>query len=70
MSNRDLFRSQALATLQNAWVSSKATLLEVLDARRLLLDARQEQKRALAARHAASYALSALIGGLTKTPTH
>ena len=61
---------QALATLQNAWVSSKATLLEVLDARRLLLDARQEQKRALAARHAASYSLSALVGGLSKTPTH
>jgi outer membrane protein TolC len=61
---------QALATLQNAWVSSKATLLEVLDARRLLLDARQEQKRALAARHAASYSLSALVGGLTKTPAH
>lgn len=61
---------QALATLQNAWVSSKATLLEVLDARRLLLDARTEQKRALAARHAASYSLSALVGGLTKTPAH
>ncbi len=61
---------QALATLQNAWVSSRATLLEVLDARRLLLDARQEQKRALAARHAASYSLSALVGGLTKTPAH
>jgi outer membrane protein TolC len=61
---------QALVTLQNAWVSSKATLLEVLDARRLLLDARQEQKRALAARHAASYSLSALLGGLTKTPAH
>ena len=60
---------QALATLQNAWVSSKATLLEVLDARRLLLDARQEQKRALAARHVAAYSLTALIGGLTKTPT-
>jgi cobalt-zinc-cadmium efflux system outer membrane protein len=61
---------QALVTLQNAWVSSKATLLEVLDARRLLLDARQEQKRALAARHVASYSLSALLGGLTKTPAH
>ncbi|MCF7787718.1 MAG: TolC family protein [Prosthecobacter sp.] len=59
---------QAIKTLQNAWVSSKATLLEVLDAQRLLLDARQEQKRALAARHAASYSLSALVGGLTKTP--
>jgi outer membrane protein, heavy metal efflux system len=59
----------ALATLQNAWVSSKATLLEVLDARRLLLDARQEQKRALAARHAATYSLNALLGGLSKTPT-
>ncbi len=61
---------QALSTLQNAWVSSKATLLEVLDARRLLLDARQEQKRALAARHVAAYSLTALIGGLIKAPTH
>jgi cobalt-zinc-cadmium efflux system outer membrane protein len=61
---------QAVATLQNAWVSSKATLLEVLDARRLLLDARQEQKRALAARHVASYSLTALTGGLTQSPTH
>lgn len=60
---------QALVTLQNAWVSSKATLLEVLDARRLLLDARQEQKRALAARHAASYSLTALTGGLTQKTT-
>jgi outer membrane protein, heavy metal efflux system len=61
---------QALGTLQDAWVSSKATLLEVLDARRLLLDARQEQKRALAARHIASYSLTALTGGLTKISPH
>ena len=55
---------KTLETLRSAWVSSKATLLEVLDARRLLLDARLEQKRALAARHAASYSLMALTGTL------
>lgn len=69
-SNEVLPRSEkTLATLQSAWVSSKATLLEVLDARRLLLDARLEQKRALAARHVASYSLAALTGGLAKTNT-
>ncbi len=58
---------KALETLQNAWVSSKATLLEVLDARRSLLEARQEQKRALAASHVAYQALSAITGGNIKT---
>ncbi|WP_176159237.1 TolC family protein [Prosthecobacter debontii] len=54
---------EAVETIQNAWISSKATLLEVLDARRSLLEARQEQKRALAARHVAAQALIALTGG-------
>lgn len=54
---------KAVETTQNAWVSSKATLLEVLDARRLLLDAQAEQKRALASRHVADQALIAITGG-------
>jgi outer membrane protein TolC len=53
---------KAVETLQGAWVSSKATLLEVLDARRSLLEARQEQKRALAAQHVAMQSLAALMG--------
>lgn len=54
---------KAVETTQSAWVSSKATLLEVLDARRLLLDAQAEQKRALASRHVADQALIAITGG-------
>ncbi|MBB5036366.1 TolC family protein [Prosthecobacter dejongeii] len=57
---------KTVETLQNAWVSSKATLLEVLEARRALLQARQEQKRALAAQTVAAQALSALTGSLVK----
>ena len=48
--------------LQNAWISSKATLLEVLEARRALLQARQEQKRSLAAQHVAAHSLASLTG--------
>lgn len=59
---------KTVETLQNAWVSSKATLLEVLEARRALLQARQEQKRALAAQNVATQALSALTGSLV-TPS-
>ena len=64
--NRDVLpkAEKAVETLQNAWISSKATLLDVLDARRALLDARQDQQRALAARHAASHSIAALIGSL------
>ncbi len=59
---------KAVETTQNAWVSSKATLLEVLDARRLLLDAQAEQKRALAPRHVADQALIAITGGHLQKP--
>ena len=51
---------QALETIQNAWVSSKATLLEVLDAHRTLLEARQESVRAQAAAEAARQSLTSL----------
>ena len=54
---------KAVETIQSAWVSSKSTLLEVLDARRTLIEAKQEQKRALASRHVADQALIALTGG-------
>ena len=56
---------KTLETLQSAWLSSKSTLLDVLDARRALLGARQEKQRALAARHAAVWSLNALTGSLT-----
>jgi cobalt-zinc-cadmium efflux system outer membrane protein len=58
----------ALETTQSAWVSSKASLLEVLDARRLLLEAKAEQKRALASRHVADQALIAITGGNLHKP--
>jgi outer membrane protein TolC len=51
---------KALDVTRSAWVSSKATLLEVLDSRRALLEARQEQKRASAAFHVALHSLAAL----------
>jgi cobalt-zinc-cadmium efflux system outer membrane protein len=51
---------QALETTQNAWISSKATLLEVLEARRALLNARQELKRSIAALHVAYHSIEAL----------
>ena len=59
---------KAVETLQNAWVSSKAALLDVLDARRSLLDARQERQRALAARHSAFQSVTALTGSLATSP--
>ncbi|HSI85453.1 MAG: TolC family protein [Candidatus Methylacidiphilales bacterium] len=55
---------QAVSTIADAWISSKATLLDVLDARRSYLDARQEQMRALAARHVSYYSFSATMGTL------
>ncbi len=53
----------SLEAIQGAWISSKATLLEVLEARRALLDARQEMKRAIAAEHVAQAGMEALTGG-------
>ncbi len=54
---------QALETIQNAWVSSQATLLEVLDAQRTLLESRQEAIRARAAAEAARQSLISLTTG-------
>jgi hypothetical protein len=47
--------------LQAAWISSKATLLEVLESRRALLSARLEQRRAVAAQSAALEKLRSII---------
>lgn len=54
---------KAVESIQSAWISAKSTLLDVLDARRTLIEAKQEQKRALASRHVADQALIALTGG-------
>ncbi len=56
---------KTVAAVQNAWVSSKATLLEVLESRRVLLETRQEQARAIGSQHAALAAITALTGGFT-----
>lgn len=40
---------KAVESAQNAWISSKASILEVLDARRSLLNARLEERRSVAA---------------------
>ncbi|MCB1209624.1 MAG: TolC family protein [Verrucomicrobiales bacterium] len=58
---------KAVETLQSAWVSSKATLLDVLDSRRALLDALQEKRRAVAAVQVAEQGLAALTGKLIQT---
>ncbi|RBP38609.1 outer membrane protein TolC [Roseimicrobium gellanilyticum] len=56
-------QEKTVEAVKNAWVSSKATLLEVLEARRMQLDTRMEMERALAAHHAALQSLTALTGG-------
>ncbi|HEY1080821.1 MAG TPA: TolC family protein [Prosthecobacter sp.] len=61
---------KTVETIQNAWISSKATLLEVLEARRTLLQARQEQKRSLAAQHVAAQMLASLSGSPIESPAH
>jgi outer membrane protein TolC len=58
---------RAMEAMRNAWISSKANLVEVLDTRRNLLMARQERQRALAASHVAAQNLSALTGGFSET---
>ena len=62
-------QEKALEATKNAWVSSKATLFEVLEARRTLLDARMEMERAVAAHHAALYSLTAVTGGFSASQT-
>lgn len=59
--------AKTVETLENAWISSRATLLDVLDARRALLQASLEQRRARASQQVASQALTALTGNLVPT---
>jgi len=53
--------SKAAEAVNNAWLSSKATLLEVLEARRSLLAVRLEERRFIAAHRAALETLRALV---------
>ena len=52
---------QAAESVQNAWISSKATLLEALDARRAALNARLEERRFAAAHRAAIETLRSIV---------
>lgn len=52
---------QAAESTQNAWISSKANLLEVLDARRAALTARLQERRQIAAHAAAIETLRSII---------
>lgn len=54
------FEEAAQAT-ESAWISAKATLLEVFEARRALLNARLEQRRFVAAHRAALETLRSII---------
>ena len=51
----------AAESTQNAWISSKANLLEVLEARRAALNARLEERRSIAAHNAALETLRAIV---------
>jgi outer membrane protein TolC len=53
---------KAAQAVENSWVSAKSTLAEVLEARRSLLSARMEQRRFVAAQHAALATLRSLRG--------
>jgi outer membrane protein, heavy metal efflux system len=52
---------QAAESTQNAWISSKANLLEVLESRRAALNARLEERRSIAAQHAALETLRSIV---------
>jgi outer membrane protein TolC len=52
---------KAVVSTENAWISSKASILEVLDARRSLLNARLEERRSMAAHRAALEMLRSII---------
>lgn len=59
---------KANKALQDAWISSKATLLDVLDSRRAVLSARLEERSAVAAYSAALQKLRSIIPPNTQTP--
>ncbi|MBN9688640.1 MAG: TolC family protein [Verrucomicrobia bacterium] len=52
---------KAAESTQNAWISSRASILEVLDARRLLLNAQLEERRFVAAHRAALEVLRSIV---------
>ncbi|MCL4789215.1 MAG: TolC family protein [Verrucomicrobia bacterium] len=52
---------KAVESTQNAWISSKASILEVLDARRSLLNARLEERRSVATHRAALEMLRSIV---------
>lgn len=51
----------AAASIQNAWITSKATLLETLEARRAVVNARLERSRLVAAHYSALETLRSLV---------
>lgn len=57
---------KAAESTQNAWISSKANLLEVLEARRAMLKARLEERRFVAAHRAALEMLRSIVPPQTK----
>ena len=57
---------KAAESTQNAWISSKASLLEVLESQRALLNARLEERRFVAAHRAALETLRSIV----PPPTH
>ncbi len=57
---------KAVESTQNAWISSKANILEVLDARRSLLNARLEERRSVAAHRGALEMLRSIVPPPTK----
>lgn len=58
--------TKAVESTQNAWISSKASILEVLDARRSLLNSRLEERRSVAAHRAALEMLRSIVPPSTK----
>lgn len=58
--------AKAAESTQNAWISSKASILEVLEARRGLLNARLEERRFVAAHRAALEMLRSIVPPQTK----
>lgn len=57
---------KAAESTQNAWISSKASLLEVLESQRGLLNARLEERRFVAAHRAALEALRSIVPPTTQ----
>ena len=58
---------KAAQATENAWITTKATLLEVLEARRALLNSRLEQRRSVAAQRATLETLRSIIPPLSTT---